>query len=151
MTASFDGSEAGSAESPEMSFMRRFVVPAAAIDELGHVGNVTWVQWVNDTAIAHSRAVGLTPEVYAGLGVVWVVRKHEIEYLLSALEGEPLSARTWVENLRGATSLRRTEFRRDADGKLLVRARTTWALIDTASGRPRRVPPELLERYGFKR
>jgi acyl-CoA thioester hydrolase len=144
MTASAD-------ERPATAYTHHIVVPADAIDALGHVGNVTWVDWVNDTAIAHSRAIGLTPEVYAELGVVWVVRKHEIEYLVSALEGEVITATTWVENLRGATSLRRTEFHRARDAKLLVRAQTTWALIESASGRPRRVPRDLLERYGFGR
>ena len=73
---------------------------------------------------------GLGPDVYFELGVVWVVRRHDIEYLLPALEGEELDAWTWVETLRGATSLRRTVIRRD--DRDLARAATTWVLIDTA-------------------
>ena len=29
------------------------------------------------------------------------------------------------------------------DGKVRVRARTTWAILDKATGRPLRVPPEV--------
>ena len=104
-------------------------------------------RWVNEAAIAHSNAVGLGAAAYLALGVVWVVRRHDIEYLLPALEGDRLEAWTWVETLRGATSLRRTLIQRD--GQLLARAATTWALIDTATSRPRRIPPEMLGRYGF--
>jgi acyl-CoA thioester hydrolase len=33
------------------------------------------------------------------------------------------------------------------DGKPRVRAKTTWAIIDKASGRPIRVPPEVAEPF----
>ncbi len=135
---------------PANAFTRQFIVSAADIDELGHAGNVSWVRWVGETAAAHSRAVGLGLERYRELGVLWVVRKHEIEYLGQAFEGEELSAVTWIESLRGATSLRRTLIRRASDDALLCRALTTWVLIDIASGKPRRIPPDLPARYGFR-
>lgn len=134
---------------PHQAFRHPFVVAREHIDELGHAGNVTWLSWVNDAAIAHSRSAGMTPEEYARLGVVWVVRKHEIEYLVQALEGEAICAMTWIADRRAATSLRRTVFIRESDGKLLARAATTWALIDIATGRPRRIPADLMARYGF--
>jgi acyl-CoA thioester hydrolase len=136
---------------PADAYVHRFVVQPEHIDELGHAGNVTWVRWVNDAAIAHSTSVGLDASAYRELGVVWVVRKHEVEYLWQALEGETIDALTWVASLRGATSLRKTVFHRGDDQRLLVRAATTWALIDIATTRPRRIPKELLARYGFDR
>jgi acyl-CoA thioester hydrolase len=134
---------------PAHAFTYRFNVKSEHIDELGHAGNVTWLQWVNDAAIAHSRSVGLGAETYGKLGLVWVVRKHEVDYVGQALEGEELTACTWVADLRGATSLRRTIFTRSSDAKPLVYAATTWALIEPATGKPRRIPPELMNRYGF--
>lgn len=135
---------------PPGAFTYRFVVEPAHIDELGHAGNVTWVRWVNDIAIAHSTSVGLSADVYQERGIVWVVRKHEVEYLWQALLGEELEAKTWIANVRGATSLRRTRFVRRSDERLLVQAATTWALVDIQTGRPKRVPPDLLDRYGVK-
>jgi acyl-CoA thioester hydrolase len=134
---------------PPQAFTHRFVVDHADIDELGHANNVVWVRWVNEAAIAHSRAVGLGPDAYLALGVLWVVRRHEVDYLVSALAGEELEALTWVATLRGATSLRRTVIRRRNDRGLLARAATTWALIDMETGRPRRIPKEIMARYGF--
>jgi acyl-CoA thioester hydrolase len=134
---------------PTHAYRHRFTVRPEHIDELGHAGNVSWIQWVNDAAIAHSGSIGLTGEFYREFGTVWVVRRHDIEYFASALAGELLVAATWVANMRGATSLRRTHFTRPADGKLLARAATTWALIEASSGRPRRVPVELMRRYGL--
>jgi acyl-CoA thioester hydrolase len=122
-------------------------VEPADIDDLGHANNVVWVRWVNEAAIAHSRSVGLGRERYLELAVIWVVRRHDVEYLAPAFVGESLDAVTWVANLRGATSLRRTVIRRGE--QLLLRAETTWALIDTATGKPRRIPLEMMQRYGF--
>jgi acyl-CoA thioester hydrolase len=132
---------------PPRAYVHRLTVQPSDIDELGHANNVVWVRWVNETAIAHSCSVGLGPETYFALKVVWVVRRHDIEYLLPALVGEELEALTWVENLRGATSLRRTVIRRD--GRDLSRAATTWALIDAMTGKPKRVPVEMMRAYGF--
>jgi acyl-CoA thioester hydrolase len=134
---------------PANAFSHRFEVPAADIDDLGHAGNVSWVRWVNEAAGAHSRSVGLGLEEYRALGSLWVVRRHDIEYLGAAFEGQELEALTWVESLSGATSLRRTLFRRAADDAVLCRAETTWVLVSIATGRPTRIPKELLGRYGF--
>lgn len=132
---------------PANAFTHRFVVADSDIDELGHAGNVNWVRWINEAAGAHSLSVGLDFATYKKLGVLWVVRRHEIEYLGAAYAQEMLDAVTWVESQRGATSLRRTLFRRGS--ALLARAQTTWALITIATGKPTRIPKELLLRYGY--
>jgi acyl-CoA thioester hydrolase len=134
---------------PPHAYSHAFNVEQADIDVLGHANNVVWVRWVNEAAIAHSRSVGLGPDMYFALRVLWVVRRHDIEYLVPALPGEALEAQTWVATLRGATSLRRTDIRRTRDQCLLARASTTWALVDLETGRPRRVPKEIMARYGF--
>lgn len=134
---------------PANAFSHSFFVPAADIDDLGHAGNVSWVRWLQDAATAHSRSIGLGLDEYRKLGVLWVVRRHEIEYLGAAFEGQELRALTWVDSMKGATSLRRTLFRRAADDAVLCHAATTWVLLGMPSGRPTRVPKELLERYGF--
>lgn len=136
-------------EPPANAFTHRFEVASNDIDMLGHAGNVSWVRWINAAATAHSQSIGLDLDAYRALGVLWVVRRHEVDYLGQAFEGEPLEALTWIETLRGATSLRRTLFRRLQDGATLCRAATTWVLLDIASGRPKRIPRELLARYGF--
>ena len=134
---------------PAGAFTRRFEVPHADVDGLGHASNVAWVRWVGEAATAHSEAVGLTFDAYRQMGVVWVVRRHEIDYLGEALGGEALEATTWVVDERGASSRRRTLFRRASDGRVVGRATTTWAMVRAEDGRPTRIPKGLLEKYGF--
>ena len=108
------------------------------IDELGHVNNAVWVQWIQQVALAHWYSVA-DPAHQAAY--IWVVVRHEIDYLRPAYDGETLTGRTWVgEAPKGARFDRHMEFV-GSDGKVRVRAVTQWAIIDQAAGRPIRVPP----------
>ena len=109
----------------------------ADIDELGHVNNAVWVRWVQDAATAHWMALADPAHVAAYL---WVVVRHEIDYARPLAMGETVTARTWVDGRpRGAKFDRIVEFA-DADGRGHVGARTTWAIVDKASGRALRIP-----------
>lgn len=130
------------------AYAHRLRVAAADIDDNGHANNVVWVRWVNEAAIAHAMAVGFGRTGMLDMGALWFVRRHDIEYLLPAYEGEELVAITWAASLSGASSLRRTLFK--AEGRVLARAETTWVLIDAETKKPRRVTPELLRAYGFE-
>ena len=122
-------------------FERAITAGPDDIDELGHVNNAVWVRWIQDMATAHWNAVADPAHVDA---YVWVVIRHEIDYLRSAGPGETVTGRTWVgEAPKGARFDRHVEFI-GADGKPRVRAKTTWAIIDKANGRPIRVPPEVV-------
>ena len=55
-----------------------------------------------------------------------------------------MTARTWVDGMpRGARYDRVIEFVGEG-GTVHVRARTTWAILDRATGRPLRVPAEVV-------
>ena len=111
------------------------------IDELGHVNNAVWVQWIQQVAVAHWTAVADAAHADA---YFWVVVRHEIDYLRAAREGDRITARTWVGDApQGARFDRFVEFV-GPDGKLCVRSRTEWAIIDKALGRPVRVPAEVV-------
>ena len=111
------------------------------IDELGHVNNAVWVQWIQEVALAHWYSAA-DPAHQAAY--IWVVVRHEIDYLRAAYEGDVLTARTWVgEAPKGARFDRHMEFT-GADGKVRVRAVTKWAIVDQATGRPLRVPAEVI-------
>jgi acyl-CoA thioester hydrolase len=111
------------------------------IDELGHVNNAVWVQWIQQVAVAHWYSVA-DPE--HNDAYFWVVVRHEIDYLRAAVEGDVVTGRTWVGDApKGARFNRHMEFV-GADGKVLVRANTQWAIIDKAMGRPIRVPQEVI-------
>lgn len=127
-------------------YSKDFTIPKSAIDENGHVNNVVYVQWMQDIAVEHYSFIGGVEA--QGSDSTWVVREHRVEYLLPAFEGEEIEIRTWVENLRRVSSLRKYEFARRSDGKTLVRGETDWVFVDVNSGRPRAVPKEVIKIFG---
>lgn len=127
----------------------RFSLPITAgdadIDELGHVSNLVYLRWVLDVAMAHSRSLGWDHAQYRALGSVFVVRRHEIDYLGQVTAGQALEAQTWVESWKLASCIRKTELVRG--GQVVARAATTWAMISFASGRPTKIPDELRAKF----
>src|SRR3954451_3953296 len=114
------------------------------IDMLGHASNIAYVRWVQDVAVGHSAAVGLDMEGYSLLGAVFVVRRHEIDYLRPVVRGEVLQLRTWIDSAFAAKCHRATEIVRAASGDsprvVVARAMTTWGYVELATGRPTRIP-----------
>lgn len=117
-----------------------FTAGPAHIDELGHVNNAVWVNWIQDLATAHWDAVASAAHREA---YIWVVTRHEIDYRGNITAGQTVRGETFIpEGPTGARFDRRVDFT-DAAGKIIVSARTTWALIDRASGRLLRVPTDV--------
>jgi acyl-CoA thioester hydrolase len=134
-------------ESP--SYTHTVEVADGDIDELGHANNVAYVRWVQDAAVAHSEAVGLGYQGYVALGGVFVIRRHEIDYLRSALRGDRLLVRTRISSVAAAQCERRTSVTRESDGTEVARAVTTWVYVDGATGRPTRIHDDVYRAFGF--
>jgi acyl-CoA thioester hydrolase len=125
------------------SFRLGLTVTDEDIDPLGHASNIAYLRWVQDVAVAHSVAVGLDFAAYVRMGAVFVVRRHEIDYLRPVLRGEALEARTWICAVMAAKCQRATELTRVSDGAVVAKALTTWGFIAQSSGRPTRIPDDV--------
>jgi len=125
------------------TYTKTIIIPESAIDENGHVNNVAYVQWMQDIAVEHYASIGGIQA--QGPEATWVIREHRIKYLLSAFVGEEVEIRTWVENIRKVRSLRKYEFVRKANGKLLVKGETDWVFVDVKTGVPQIIPQEVMD------
>ncbi len=128
---------------PARAFSHTFAVGLTDIDQLGHANNVAYVRWVQEVAAAHWQQ--LYPPGSEVAAHVWVVQQHLVRYFRPAYAAEELRATTWVADVRGAGSQRLTRLERVADGQLLCAAETQWVLVDAGSGRPVRVPTDVVE------
>jgi acyl-CoA thioester hydrolase len=125
-------------------FRLEVLVGAEDIDVLGHASNIVFIRWIQDVALAHSAAVGFDLEAYRRIGAVFVVVRHEVDYLRPAQRGDVVEARTWISSVSAAKCQRSTELARRSDGQLLAKGLTTWGFVELATGRPRRIDQELL-------
>lgn len=120
-------------------FEIQIVVSESHIDELQHVNNVVYLQWVQDIANKHWN---LLKEGYDTSEYVWVVLKHEISYHGQATLGDIITVKTWVGETAGIKSVRYVEFYKE--DKVVVKAKTDWCLVDSKTLRPKRITGEIL-------
>jgi acyl-CoA thioester hydrolase len=130
-----------------MPFAIRVRITPQDVDELQHVSNVVYIRWIQDVAVAHSASVGLSLEEYRQRGAVFVVRRHEVDYLRPAVLGDEVEVETRVVAMSPVTATRQNFIRRLSDGQVLAQAQTQWAYVSTTTGRPVRIPPEVAQRF----
>ena len=119
------------------------------IDELGHVNNAVYLQYVEAVGRAHAERFGLTLEGFRAHGVVPVIRRHVATYHRPAVLGDTLRVSTRVTKLDGPRAERHNEVRRASTGALLVEVVTEWVWLDPASGRPKRAPRAVQELFDW--
>lgn len=127
---------------PKKTFSLPILVSKDAIDELGHVNNVVYVQWIQDIAAAHWDSLA---SVERKKNFVWVVLRHEIDYLGAAFEGDTLTATTWVGVSAGVRSERHVQIVNEKTGKLIAEAKTVWCLLDGITMKPKRIEEEVIK------
>lgn len=127
------------AANPEI-FEQKLKVENSHLDEQNHVNNVQYVQWVQDVAKAHweSRAPEEFQKKY-----FWIVVRHEIDYKQQAFLNEEILLQTYVSETSHVKSLRHVIIKNAKTEKVLVEAKTTWALMEKESQKPSKIAEEL--------
>ena len=118
-------------------FEQRIIVSEAHLDELQHVNNVQYLQWVQDIAGAHWQY--LIKNNTEGFGL-WVVRSHHIEYKRQAKLGDELRVLTHVELTEGFLSERRVLFYLNDSNTLVAKCSTQWCYLDPNTQKLLRIP-----------
>jgi acyl-CoA thioester hydrolase len=116
-------------------------VIAEDIDELNHVNNIVYLRYVQDAAIGHWKTV---PQEVASQ-IIWVARRHEIDYLKPAFLGDELVVKTWVDSFVGVKSVRHCEIMRGEE--VLARSLTHWISLDSQTFRPKRLTEETVSLF----
>lgn len=127
-------------EMHEERFAITIEVQPQDIDVQGHVNNIVYLRWVQDAAVAHWSTIA--PQ-YEQEKLIWVVRRHEIDYKKPAINGDTIMVQTWIGSASRLAFDRHTEIIRTSDGRTLALARTVWCPIDRKSGKPTDVSPEI--------
>lgn len=125
-----------------MKFSQSFRVPKSDIDEHDHVNNVAYLRWIQEVAVAHWQAEA-TAEMQKKY--TWFVLRHEIDYKRPAFENDEITSETWVGGADKIKCERFTEIRRG--NEILVRAKSTWCLLDATTKRPTRILEDLKKTF----
>jgi acyl-CoA thioester hydrolase len=67
--------------------------------------------------------------------------------LSSAIAGDSLEIKTWLETMKGTRAMRHYEICRQGEEMLLVTAKALWVWVDETM-RPRPIPKDFLTAFG---
>ena len=124
----------------ENVFILTITVSAEDIDNLQHVNNLVYLKWMDKIATTHWTHLTKNNPLPQ---YVWVVMRHEIDYLKQASLGDEIIVKTWVGETKGITSIRFMEFYKN--DILLVKTKTTWAMLDAITFKPSRIRENVLK------
>ncbi len=124
-----------------------YTVGPEDIDELNHVNNIRYLEWVQEISKDHwfSKINGKLPlDKY-----LWVVANHNLDYFRPAFLNDRLRIETFVKDFDGKFSNRVVKVINASTDKLLFQSLTKWCLIDVKSQNTIDVPQEIASIFGF--
>lgn len=122
----------------------QIIVTKDDLDELNHVNNIRYVQWVNDVAKLHwqrNASEDLLKNYF------WVVLSHHITYKSSAFLNDVLTVKTFVKKSEGVKSSRIVEIYNTNTKKLIIQSETIWCLMQKKTNRLTRIPSEIIKLF----
>jgi len=114
------------------------------IDSLWHVNNAMYLAYIEDAGIQVCDAYNWPMQRMKDDGFGILARRHRLEYRQPAQLGDELKVSTWFAEAQRSSGTRHYAIRRVSDGELLLRARSLYVWFDMNSGRPIRIPQNLL-------
>ncbi len=124
----------------EFSIERKVLIEY--LDDLNHVNNVQYLNWVQEAAREHWEF--LTAD-RIDLFHLWVVRSHHIEYKHAAKLEDKLLINTYVNETHNYISERVVEIFLKSSKKLITRCVTKWCYVNKDSGKLERIPKTIIE------
>ncbi|MFD2552175.1 acyl-CoA thioesterase [Bizionia sediminis] len=120
------------------TFTTTIHVTETDLDNLNHVNNVRYVQWVEDVAKMHwfSKAPNTITDFY-----FWIMLEHQISYKKPAFLNDEITLKTYVPEAKGVTCTRVVEILKN--NVLLAKSETKWCLMAGNPMRPTRITPDI--------
>lgn len=126
----------------KVSLQHSFKVKLHHIDALNHVNNTIYLQWVQEVAYMHWDVLA-TKEIKDNS--VWMVLRHEIDYLGQAYVNDTITIYTWIDQTEGVKSTRMVHIY--CEDKILTKSKTTFCLLDKETLKPKRVGEDILNLF----
>lgn len=126
-------------------FRHNLTVDEKPENYIRHVNNLRYLEWFIDTAIEHANTLGWGAEVCKKIGLAWVAKSHQIEYMAPAYQKDKLQITTWIDKVTPTRITRCYECKRD--DKLLAKASTIWVLVDYEGEKARAIPTQIKAKF----
>ncbi|WP_055446472.1 acyl-CoA thioesterase [Lacinutrix mariniflava] len=121
-------------------FTQTLTVTEKDLDELNHVNNVRYIDWVNSVAKSHWLKNGpknITENFF------WILLSHTIDYKKPAFLNDEILLKTYVINAKGVTCNRIVEIFNTKTNTLLAKSETKWCFMSSKTLKPARITEEV--------
>lgn len=86
-------------------------------------------------------------EEFIKLGYAWVASKVEIEFKRALVLEDTAVVQTQIESYKGAQVIVNFGIYKKAAMKIAAEGKVTYTMVSTSSGKPVRIPEEIIEKY----
>lgn len=108
---------------------------------------VSLVDYFQDCSTFQSELLGRGLDYMDKLQRAWMILSWQIEILRLPVLCEKIRIQTWAYDFKGFYGMRNFAML-DEHGNYLAKANSVWVFMDTVTGHPDRIPPEVGEIYG---
>ncbi len=115
------------------------------------VHNIAYLRFIEAARTLLAGQLGMSLAEMARSQQYPVVVRTEIDYKRPGVLGDTLAVDGWLERVERIRFWCAFTITRPSDGAVLIRCRQMLALVQMPSGRPIRLPDELIARYGHLR
>ncbi|HBF32870.1 thioesterase family protein [Rhizobium sp.] len=120
------------------TFRHVITISPSQIDEMGHVNNAVYLQWVQESVVSYWHH---TSPIEARAQLLWVALKHEITYRMPLFLNDKVEALVKATGTRGSRASFSTMFKRGDD--LATEVQSCWCCVDVTTRRPRRIGEDI--------
>lgn len=120
--------------------------------EVDSRGRLTWLalmDYFQDCSVFQSEMLHLGVDYLTEHHQAWVLTSWQICLNQMPKLADKVTIRTWAYALKGFYGYRNFTMN-DEHGRMLAYANSIWALMDTQTGRPVKVPDEMIRLYGLE-
>jgi acyl-CoA thioester hydrolase len=116
------------------------------IDNMGHVSNIVFIQWMEILRIALLEEVGLPLAEIAARGFGPVLVETQVSYRQQVRLGDKITGEIWLTELKGASATMAIQFA-NQDGLVVATGTQRGLFMEFESQRPKRLLPDERERF----
>jgi acyl-CoA thioester hydrolase len=130
-----------------LTHTRTFRIRHYECDTHGRVYHANYLRYMQETAFDASAAAGYDMARYEAMGRFWLVRETNLEVFRPLFYDEQIEVKTWIADFRHVHSQRAYELSLAGTDRLVARATTDWAFLDSATGYPAIIPDEMVAAF----
>lgn len=116
------------------------------IDNMGHVSNIVFIEWMEILRLRLLEEVGLPVHEIAQSGFGPVLVETQISYRKQIRLGDEVTGELWLSELKGASATMEIQFVNGA-GEVLASGRQRGIFMDFTTQRPKRMDEDVRRKF----